>query len=98
MLTNAINFIENEIRQFLGKALIEVKLSNGSTRKDLSALPSAYFKVESNKDGICYIEGGGFGHGIGMSQCGANDLAKKGKDYRQIISYYYKDITIEKNE
>ena len=89
---------ENEIRQFLGKALIEVKLSNGSTRKDLSALPSAYFKVESNKDGICYIEGGGFGHGIGMSQCGANDLAKKGKDYRQIISYYYKDITIEKNE
>ena len=55
---------ENEIRQFLGKALIEVKLSNGSTRKDLSALPSAYFKVESNKDGICYIEGGGFGHGI----------------------------------
>lgn len=33
--------------------------------------------------------GGGYGHGIGMSQCGAAAMADEGADYREILSYYY---------
>ena len=35
------------------------------------------------------IHGGGYGHGIGMSQYGAAALAEKGLDYREILEYYY---------
>ena len=38
--------------------------------------------------------GGGFGHGVGMSQFGASNLAKQGKKYPEILSHYYSDINI----
>ena len=36
-----------------------------------------------------YFEGKGYGHGVGMCQDGANGMAKKGKDYKQILKNYY---------
>jgi stage II sporulation protein D len=36
----------------------------------------------------------GYGHGVGMSQWGANELAKKGKTAEEIVRYYYKGISI----
>ena len=40
----------------------------------------------------------GYGHGVGMSQYGANELAKQGKNYRDIINHYYQNVNIiEKN-
>ncbi|HEY4600817.1 MAG TPA: stage II sporulation protein D [Cerasibacillus sp.] len=36
----------------------------------------------------------GFGHGVGMSQYGANGMAKEGKTYDEIVKYYYKDVEI----
>ena len=38
----------------------------------------------------------GYGHGVGMSQYGANEMAKKGYTYKEILNYYYKDIDIVK--
>ncbi len=38
--------------------------------------------------------GGGFGHGVGMSQYGASSLAKQGKKYPEILNHYYSDIVI----
>ena len=40
----------------------------------------------------------GFGHGVGMSQYGANYLAQEGKDYREILKTYYTGVEIEKEE
>ena len=40
------------------------------------------------------ITGGGFGHGVGMSQFGAYNLAKAGKKYPEILNHYYTDINI----
>ncbi|SDN12760.1 stage II sporulation protein D [Fictibacillus solisalsi] len=36
----------------------------------------------------------GFGHGVGMSQYGANGMAKDGKNYKEIVKYYYKGVAI----
>ncbi len=36
----------------------------------------------------------GSGHGVGMSQYGANGLAKRGQNYQQILKHYYKGITV----
>ncbi|MCJ8007933.1 stage II sporulation protein D [Lederbergia wuyishanensis] len=38
----------------------------------------------------------GFGHGVGMSQYGANGMAKEGKKYDEIVTYYYQGISISK--
>ncbi|RNB90604.1 SpoIID/LytB domain-containing protein [Brevibacillus fluminis] len=40
------------------------------------------------------FRGNGFGHGLGVSQYGAKAMAEQGLDYRQILEYYYNDITI----
>ena len=40
------------------------------------------------------VRGGGFGHGVGMSQYGAMGFAKEGKGYREILGHYYTDTAI----
>lgn len=54
-----------------------------------------YFKEVENKIRIVTK---GLGHGLGLSQYGANELAAGGKSYKEILQYYYKDISIEKNK
>ena len=52
--------------------------------------------LEVEKKGNTFkIKGGGYGHGIGMSQNGANEMAKKGKNYQQILQMFYPGTTIE---
>ena len=36
----------------------------------------------------------GYGHGVGMSQYGANGMAREGKNYQDIVKYYYKGVAI----
>ena len=43
---------------------------------------------------VTTLSGGGFGHGIGFSQYGADKMAKAGSSYKDIIGYYYKDVTV----
>jgi len=45
---------------------------------------------------IFYISGGGYGHGIGMSQYGAYGYALHGKDYRFILAHYYQGTTLQR--
>ena len=42
---------------------------------------------------IFYVTG--YGHGVGMSQYGANQMAKEGADYREILTHYYTGVTVE---
>lgn len=42
------------------------------------------------------IDGGGFGHGIGMSQYGAYGMARQGRDYREILAHYYSGSTLSR--
>ncbi|MEW6172235.1 MAG: SpoIID/LytB domain-containing protein [Bacillota bacterium] len=62
-----------------------------STRMKSTLLTGA--RVEDNK---VVFEGKGFGHGVGMSQWGAEELARRGKKAEDIIRYYYKDVDIVK--
>ena len=41
-------------------------------------MPSAYFELEMKKDESVKITGGGYGHGVGMSQTAANVMAEEG--------------------
>jgi stage II sporulation protein D len=39
--------------------------------------------------GVLHIEGNGYGHGVGLCQAGAYEMAVEGHDYRQILNYYF---------
>lgn len=87
---------EYEIRKFLGQALVDFTLADNSTRDQFTVLPSSCFIVES-KDGKNYVlKGGGFGHGIGMSQYGASKMGEDGLNYRAILSFYYEGTAVQK--
>lgn len=87
---------ENKIRKALGAYLQEVILQNEQVRTDLSMIPSACFEVLDISDGKIVLRGGGFGHGIGMSQYGARGMAEKGHDYKEIIDYYFENVVVKK--
>lgn len=70
------------------------KFTGREIREKLS-LQSSDFTIEKNHDHFIFTTKG-FGHGIGMSQYGANGMAKEGKTYEEIVSYYYQDIDIKK--
>lgn len=44
-----------------------------------------------------YDNGSGGGHGVGMSQCGAKEMARQGFNYKQILAFYYVNTTIVPN-
>ena len=62
-------------------------------RKKLN-LRSTDFKVEQN-DNKYIITTRGYGHGVGMSQYGANGMAKENYTYKEILEYYYQNIKIK---
>jgi SpoIID/LytB domain protein len=49
--------------------------------------------VDNNSDSFT-IHGKGFGHGVGMSQQGANNRANAGQTYQQILDFYYPNTTL----
>ena len=52
---------------------------------------------EDSKTVVAYeMYGGGYGHGAGMSQNGANTMAKEGKGYEEILKFFYQGIVLEK--
>lgn len=71
-----------------------VELTGGQLRKLLD-LRSACFTV-SVKGGEVTFHVTGYGHGVGMSQYGANELAGQGKDFRQILQWYYTGVEVER--
>jgi stage II sporulation protein D len=84
---------ENKIRKALGDASYQIKRNDGSVVMGTDLLPSAFFTLEN--DGEDYvIRGGGYGHGIGMSQNGANEMAKAGLSYKEILASFYNGADI----
>ncbi len=56
-------------------------------------IKSMYFTAKKVKDGLV-LSGHGWGHGVGMCQWGAKGMAERGANYKTILRYYYKGITI----
>lgn len=57
--------------------------------------PSNNYHIVDNGKSVTF-HGKGFGHGVGMCQYGAFELAKQGKTYREILSYYFPEHVIKK--
>ncbi|MDF2536545.1 MAG: stage sporulation protein [Bacillales bacterium] len=74
---------------------ISGKLFTGRKIREELGLRSTDFSLTRNGKEII-VQTKGYGHGVGMSQYGANGLATDGKKYMDIISYYYQGVQISK--
>ncbi|MEH6942837.1 stage II sporulation protein D [Bacillus sp. JJ722] len=91
------NSIGSIIKRTPGKRVASVKINgkviSGKDVREKLGLRSSDFSWERKGDSII-ITTKGYGHGVGMSQYGANGMAKEGKNYEQIVKHYYSGIQI----
>ena len=66
-----------------------VILRRDAIRRTLRELPSTLFTLSPSQPGTWLVRGGGFGHGVGLSQAGAIDLASRGWSMDTILKHYY---------
>lgn len=85
---------EYSIRMILGTGLKKVTLADGTEKSEISILPSAFCTLTPIESGDYIINGGGYGHGIGMSQNGATAMAVQGKTFEEILKFYFQNIEI----
>ena len=74
---------------------INNKVFSGNQVQYLLGLRSTFFTITQNGNSVD-INTKGFGHGVGMSQYGANALAKRHKTYDEILKYYYQGTNLQK--
>lgn len=68
-------------------------ISINEFRETFPLVLSAKFEVDVEGEAVVF-RGYGWGHGVGMSQWGAKEMASQGYSYREILRYYYKDVDI----
>lgn len=73
------------------------KLVTGEQFRESFHLASASFHLNKEDEKVI-IAVKGVGHGLGMSQFGANEMAKEGEDYIGILEYFFEDVTFTKFE
>ena len=73
-------------------------LEKDEIRRMLTFLPSNLFIINKLNDNLWLFRGGGFGHGVGLSQSGAIEMAELGFTYEQILNHYYQGTKIKKIE
>ncbi len=88
-----------EITLTEGRSVKSAKIGNdilsGIELRSLFGLKSSCFDISILDDKVTFTVKGA-GHGVGMSQHGANIMAEKGKTYEEILKWYYTGVEIEK--
>ena len=98
-----LNAIERGLSGRVTKLEIKTNKSNkpivlvkDDIRRVLNFLPSNLFTINKISDDFWFFKGGGFGHGVGLSQAGAIEMAELGFSYEQILNHYYRGAKLEK--
>ena len=87
--------IEKNDTGSIAKIKINGKEFKGTEIRSLLGLRSTYFEMEQIGSNVVFKNKGN-GHGVGMSQYGANGMAKEGYKYDEILKHYYTGIEISK--
>ena len=92
----------SDLRTVDGSSHVETVTVGGVTvrgvdLRQLCGLRSAAFEIVVQDQTIVFFVTG-YGHGVGMSQYGANEMARQGATWREILLHYYTGIRIETRE
>lgn len=94
-LKNKVKIESRTSAGYVKNIMLGEKSISGIEFRKLFNLRSANFTIEYG-DRVVKINCKGYGHGVGMSQWGANFMGKDGKSYKEILKHYYSGIEIEK--
>lgn len=92
-LQSAFEVLERDSAGYVTKIKVAGQTIGGEQFRKQLSLPSAWFEVQE-MEGNLRIVCKGLGHGFGMSLYGANEMAKEGKTYKEIIQYYFENVEI----
>ena len=87
--------VERNSSQRVATIYAGAKSWTGREFRQLLSLKSTAFSLSYTTEGVNFVVEG-YGHGVGLSQLGANVLAEQGKKYDEILLHYYKDVKLEK--
>ncbi len=96
-IENQIQIVEKDEADYIKSLQVGNMTIDGEKFRQLLGLPSSNFKIFTSGERIIF-DVRGIGHGVGLSENGANELAKQGMMCEDIIKYYYTDVSIEKFE
>ncbi|MDE6210218.1 MAG: SpoIID/LytB domain-containing protein [Lachnospiraceae bacterium] len=89
-----VSIVERDSAGYVKNIQIGSTLFTGDEFMNCFSLSSPNFQVEEYDGGVRIIVKGN-GHGLGVSICGATNMAMSGSSYREIILYYYTDVEIK---
>ncbi len=92
---NSVKILEHSSGGRVSKMQVGNLILSGRDVREMLGLRSANFTVEVNGDKITF-KTTGYGHGVGMSQWGANGMAGNGADYTEILKHFYQGVEIRK--
>lgn len=88
--------VENFRTTLKGKTILTADETIKATSNSVSVISSkGITKLTNNNNGEFYFDGRGWGHGIGMSQYGAKEMAAQGFTYDEILKHYYTGVEIK---
>lgn len=94
-VTQGISVTKRDSGNYALEVAVGAQTMTGEEFRECLDLNSACFSIKE-VEGKMRIVTKGMGHGVGLSQYGANEMAKAGSGYEEILNYYYQDVTIEK--
>lgn len=86
--TGRVKTLRYKVTEGTGNEFREIKATELRRLLGYRRLPSTDF-ILKKEAGKIIMEGKGWGHGVGLSQWGALEMARQGKDYREILAHYY---------
>lgn len=94
-LPNKIKLMEKSQGGSVMKLMIDNEVVSGRDIRTLFELNSTNFEITLKGD-IIEIKTVGYGHGVGMSQWGANGMGENGSTYNEILKHYFTGVEIKK--
>lgn len=88
-----IQTVKKDDSGYIVEMKVGAKTYSGEAIQYALALKSPCFSIEGNSEGLTIVIKGS-GHGYGLSQAGANQMALDGWNHEDILKYYYKNISI----
>lgn len=92
-LTETIQIISRDSAGYVQTIQIGNLSLSGDDLRSLLCLPSSCFTVDADETSVTFTTSG-IGHGVGLSQYGANVLAEEGKSYKEILAVYFPNTTL----
>lgn len=94
-VAEGISVVKRDAADYALEVAVGTQTMTGEAFRECLDLNSSCFSIKE-VEGKMRIVTKGMGHGVGLSQYGANEMAKAGSGYEEILNYYYQDVTIEK--